>query len=364
MKQKYAFIIFILLSLLLSCGKSEKTYTVEIKDGVKHIHNNAPLWGEEQKINLELVRKIGGPDEKNENYMLFKPCDLEVDGDGNIYVLDGGNYRIMKYDKEWNFIKSFGQRGEGPGELRDYQLTSQLGGNKLFIIDDRYNIITVFDTDGNFLRNVRYDKFGSDFGILSTGELLTNGVRESIVENRNQGNLKEGDISLIYVKDLDGNKIREFGKAKIYTEINANSRGNFFTIAVDTNDSIYVSFMHQNRIEKYSPAGELLFRIIRDLPFMESTKIETMMRNVFSRGIYIDNKGRIWVLGLKSQTSSKVLIEELILEVYNPEGILLTRVPSEVIPSLQKLQQIHGDRVFFIDTYIQMCVYEYKIVEK
>jgi len=45
-------IIFLLLSLSLSAQK------IEYKDGVKIIHNEKPLWGENPKVALEFVRKI------------------------------------------------------------------------------------------------------------------------------------------------------------------------------------------------------------------------------------------------------------------------------------------------------------------
>ena len=51
-------------------GQSKKTYTTETKDGVKYIHNIEPLWGKEQNIKLEFVRKIGDLDAKDVNFQL------------------------------------------------------------------------------------------------------------------------------------------------------------------------------------------------------------------------------------------------------------------------------------------------------
>ncbi|KPK95925.1 hypothetical protein AMJ80_02860 [bacterium SM23_31] len=110
--------------LLLSCGKdvdvqSDEPYTIEVIDGVRHVHNHAPLWGDEPKVALEFVRVWGGSNETDENYWFFKPCDTAVDSEGNLYVLEWGTYRIQKYDPEGKFLATFGRKGQGPGEFQN-----------------------------------------------------------------------------------------------------------------------------------------------------------------------------------------------------------------------------------------------------
>ena len=94
MKSKYYLFVFSSFLLLFFCGKSDKTYTIEIKDGVKHIHNHAPLWGDEPKVSLKFVQKIGEYDAKDENYQFYDPFEVARDSEGNIYVVDGGNRRV------------------------------------------------------------------------------------------------------------------------------------------------------------------------------------------------------------------------------------------------------------------------------
>src|SRR5271156_988348 len=51
---------------------------------------------------------------------LFRqPTDVTWDSDGNIYISDGYvNSRIAKYDKNGDWVKSFGEYGTGPGQFR------------------------------------------------------------------------------------------------------------------------------------------------------------------------------------------------------------------------------------------------------
>ncbi len=74
-----AFGMFLLLLYSTSCSTQEKTYTVEMIDGVKYIHNHAPVWGETSKVKLEFVRKYGDPNETDSNYLFYKPMDIAVD---------------------------------------------------------------------------------------------------------------------------------------------------------------------------------------------------------------------------------------------------------------------------------------------
>ena len=49
----------LIVFILISCGKS-----VEIIDGVKYVHNHAPLWGDDPRISLELSMILGDDDTK------------------------------------------------------------------------------------------------------------------------------------------------------------------------------------------------------------------------------------------------------------------------------------------------------------
>ena len=85
MRLNTAVILFVLLIFCLFCGKSDQitppekdisgkvqdkpvaTVLVEVIDGVRHVHNTAPKWGESPKISLEFVRKFGE---------FYKPFDI------------------------------------------------------------------------------------------------------------------------------------------------------------------------------------------------------------------------------------------------------------------------------------------------
>jgi hypothetical protein len=84
--------------------------------------------------------------------------DVTWDPAGNIFISDGYiNSRVAKADKDGNWIKSWGERGEKPGEFNTpHNIAADAQGN--IYVADRFNRrIQVFDSDGNFLRAMTVD---------------------------------------------------------------------------------------------------------------------------------------------------------------------------------------------------------------
>jgi hypothetical protein len=84
--------------------------------------------------------------------------DVTWDPQGNIYISDGYiNSRVAKADRNGNWLKSWGTRGDKPGEFNTpHNIAADAKGN--IYVADRFNRrIQVFDGDGNFLRAITID---------------------------------------------------------------------------------------------------------------------------------------------------------------------------------------------------------------
>jgi DNA-binding beta-propeller fold protein YncE len=84
--------------------------------------------------------------------------DVTWDPAGNIYISDGYiNSRIAKADKNGTWLKSWGDRGDKPGEFNTpHNIAADAKGN--VYVADRFNRrIQVFDGEGNFLRAITID---------------------------------------------------------------------------------------------------------------------------------------------------------------------------------------------------------------
>lgn len=85
---------------------------------------------------------------------LFRqPTDVAWDSKGNIYITDGYvNSRVAKYDKDGDWVKSWGDKGTGPGQFRIPHAIVVDRNNNLYVGDRTNRRIQVFDTEGKFLR--------------------------------------------------------------------------------------------------------------------------------------------------------------------------------------------------------------------
>src|SRR5471030_1967307 len=84
--------------------------------------------------------------------------DVAFDPDDNTYISDGYiNSRVAKVDKTGKWIKSWGDRGEKPGEFNTpHSIAADAKGN--IYVADRFNRrIQVFDGEGKLLRVMTID---------------------------------------------------------------------------------------------------------------------------------------------------------------------------------------------------------------
>jgi sugar lactone lactonase YvrE len=90
--------------------------------------------------------------------MFRQPTDVAWDSAGNIYITDGYiNSRVAKYDKDGNWLKSWGTKGTGPGQfVLPHSLAIDRNDN-VYVGDRSNHRIQVFDTDGNFKRMFSID---------------------------------------------------------------------------------------------------------------------------------------------------------------------------------------------------------------
>lgn len=105
-------------------------------------------------------RDVAGNDEGTFN----RPTDVAVAANGDLFVSDGyGNSRIAKFTKDGKFVKAWGTRGKGEGELHLPHCVQLDAQGLLHVADRENNRIQVFDQEGKFIRS-----FGgiAPFGML------------------------------------------------------------------------------------------------------------------------------------------------------------------------------------------------------
>ena len=84
--------------------------------------------------------------------------DMAWDSLDNLYVSDGYiNSRVAKYDKEGNWMASWGEPGSGPGQFNTLHSIATDLQNHIYIADRGNVRIQVFDTSGKLLNTIKID---------------------------------------------------------------------------------------------------------------------------------------------------------------------------------------------------------------
>ena len=96
------------------------------------------------------------------------PSDVLVAPDGSIFVVDGhgadGNNRVMKFDADGNFLKTWGTTGKEDGEFRDPHALAMDSTGRLFVGDRANSRLQIFDQEGNHLET--WTQFGRPSGLF------------------------------------------------------------------------------------------------------------------------------------------------------------------------------------------------------
>lgn len=90
--------------------------------------------------------------------MFGQVTDMAWDATGNTYISDGYiNSRVGKVDKDGNWIKSWGEPGDQPGQFNTPHSIAVDAQGRVYVADRGNRRIQVFDPDGKFLRQITID---------------------------------------------------------------------------------------------------------------------------------------------------------------------------------------------------------------
>ena len=87
-----------------------------------------------------------------------QPTDVAFDSKDNAYISDGYiNSRVAKIDKNGFWVKSWGDRGSGPGQFSTAHGIGVDAQDNVYVADRSNRRIQVFDSNGTFLRQMTID---------------------------------------------------------------------------------------------------------------------------------------------------------------------------------------------------------------
>jgi sugar lactone lactonase YvrE len=157
---------------------------------------------------------------------LNQPNDVAIASNGDVFVVQGhtpgpnGDARVLKFDKDGRFIKSWGGKGAGPGQFQVAHGIDIDAKGLLWVADRENQRIQVFDQDGAFVREIKYKGLPCSLHIGNQYIYMVNGFA---------GQLLRLDLSgkVVAAMGKPGKGPGEFGEAHM--------------IAVNQKDEIYVA---------------------------------------------------------------------------------------------------------------------------
>ena len=99
-----------------------------------------------------------------------QPTDVAIAPSGDIFVTDshrgGKNNRVVHFTKEGRFVKEWGTKGSGRGQISEPHTIAMDSRGRLFVGDRENNRIQIFDQNGTWIDEWR--QFGRPSGIYIT----------------------------------------------------------------------------------------------------------------------------------------------------------------------------------------------------
>ncbi|MFC1725135.1 6-bladed beta-propeller [candidate division KSB1 bacterium] len=364
------------LFFLLFAAQLLFSQEISTKNGVKHIHNKKPKWGDEPEVKLLLLQQYGELDPDDEKYMMNDIMDVIQDKDKNVYILEMKNNRIKIFNHKGKYLKTIGRGGQGPGEFQWPNILNFDLNEDIYVFEPLSRMLKIINKNGKEKTRFIAGK-GTDFRdlrILESGQIVA-----SLAGFTTRALIKKEDFPLFNIFDIKGNLIKTFGEAgffkiheikgKISYEI-----GGGIEFEISDNNTILYTELGNNIIGKLDLNGETIYTADRPLKYqvkrMNVNPVHSRLK--VSTGIGVDQMGNIWVSTItkypipKSRSRfenfefgrTKIRPEYAQFEVFSNDGIYLGYIP---VPISSFKWRIIDDRLLMIDEYMT-TVYEYKIV--
>jgi len=182
-----------------------------------------------------------GPDTFN------APSSVLVAPSGDIFVGDGHggntNARVIKFDKDGKFIKTWGKKGSGPGEFDTPHALAMDSRGRLFVGDRNNNRIQIFDQNGNYID--QWGQFSRPSGIyIDSNDIIYVADSESESVSKNHDGWKRG---IRVGKASDGSLIALIPDPVEKATGSSAAEG----VAADTMGNIYGAEVGPKRLMKY-----------------------------------------------------------------------------------------------------------------
>ena len=173
--------------LLTSCVAPENPSPTVVRDssGVLVAENPLGASGDEWRLQFPPALQIGLNDGERDGPDIFGYIEQVIRlSSGDIAVAEGIAGEIRVFDDGGRHLRTFGRRGEGPGEFVGLRTIAELPGDTIAAIDPLGGRVSLFKSSGTFARSFLIPRLSGAsaprvIGWLDDGTLLINALTRS-----------------------------------------------------------------------------------------------------------------------------------------------------------------------------------------
>jgi len=256
--KKFLHIITIFIFLFISPSLLRaQDVKIKTENGVQVVYNPkipAPPPGIPKKILLREDLCIGD-EEGVEDFMFSQIRSVQVDEEENIYVLDSKEVCVKVFDKNGRHIRTFGKRGQGPGELQVPTRMHLTAGKEILIYDAANRRLSYYSLDGKCLREISTGKYRFSRTIPdSKGNIITQLL---VPGDKLVYEIKKFDSSLNPITTIEA--VEEEIAPYVWDMVSPT-----FNVRVMKNDNIAWGYPSEYEIFIVNPEGKTTRKIVKD----------------------------------------------------------------------------------------------------
>ncbi len=150
----------IILASLLGLSHSAQEARIEQKEGLTVVRNpKQPVQKKGLPFRLSLNQDLCiGKNLEGEDYMFSQIGGVAVDVEEDIIVIDEKEIVVKVFDKTGKHIRSFGKRGQGPGEFASVARIVLKGGKDIVLLDVSNGRFSYYSKEGKCLKEIKLGK--------------------------------------------------------------------------------------------------------------------------------------------------------------------------------------------------------------
>ena len=361
--------LVLILSIFLYCAPKQEKIERIVEDGVEVIINHLEPYQIKGEPTTFILEKVSSFDTEKDDIAATGLTDIyrfDADSEGNIYFLippKGQGNLIYKFDKNGNFITSFGRRGQGPFEFEYPYYMRIINNDKILIIEPSKRKFYIFSKDGIPIKETpinkdidnliplenrkylilfwhtqdmeakyfslslnlyssrfkeikeldRFRKFPNRMIAEKIAEKIINGINYVFLGEQSGGNIYIGNCERGYeilVYDLEGNLLRKIRKEYKPVKVPEDYKKEYMKPFVDTEDSWAKSW------------GEKIYFPEYWYPFYS---------------FFPDDEGMLFVMTYEEGENPG----EYIFDIFNSDGIFIARKGLKYSLGHARLPELH-----------------------